>query len=138
MSHLRLVTPNRQYIRSDLEEAYLDFILSRQAQLCAKGTIRFYSFTAGQFVEWLISQAISTTRAITTRLIRTYLAGYANRGCTDSYIHSHARAIKTFVRFLHSENYISKEITFLRNYLEESTSFLATSHGGTVNALLYF
>ncbi len=112
MSHLRLVTPNRQYIRSDLEEAYLDFILSRQTQLCPKGTIRFYSFTTGKLVEWLISQAISSPREISIRMIRTYLDEYSNRGCSDSYIHGQARAIKTFFRFLHSENYTAEQLAF--------------------------
>ena len=112
MSHLSLVTPNRHYIQCDLEEAFLDFILSRQAKLCSENTVRFYSFTLGKFIEWLISQAISTPGEITTRLIRAYLAEYAKRGCRDSYIHGHARAIKTFVRFLHTEEYIAELLTF--------------------------
>ena len=112
MSHLSLVTPNRHYIQCDLDEAFLDFILSRQAKLCSENTVRFYSFTLGKFVEWLFSQNISTPGEITTRLIRAYLAEYANRGCRDSYIHGHARAIKTFVRFLRAEEYIAEVLTF--------------------------
>ncbi len=111
MSHLSLDTPNRHYIQCDLEEAFLDFILSRQAKLCSENTVRFYSFTLGKFIEWLASQTISTPGEITTRLIRAYLAEYAKRGCSDSYIHGHARAIKTFVRFMHTEEYID-ELTF--------------------------
>jgi site-specific recombinase XerD len=95
-----------------LEEAFLDFILSRQAKLCSENTVCFYSFTLGKFIEWLTSHSISTPGEVTTRLIRAYLAEYANRGCSDSYIHSHARAIKTFVRFLHTENYIAEQLTF--------------------------
>lgn len=60
----------------------------------------------------MISQAISAPGEITTRLIRAYLAKYAERGCSDSYIHGHARAIKTFVRFLRTEEYIAEMLTF--------------------------
>jgi len=49
---------------------------------------------------------------ITTRLIRAYLAEMVNRGCGDSYIHGHARAIKTFVRFLQTEKYIAEQLIF--------------------------
>ncbi len=40
MSHLSLVTPNRHYIQCDLEEAFLDLILSRQAKLCSENTVK--------------------------------------------------------------------------------------------------
>ncbi len=95
-----------------LDDAYTDFILSRQAMLCSPGTLRFYKFTAGKFVEWLKSNSINSPEDIASRHVRSYLAELNAKGLSDSYINGHARAIRTLLRFLHSENYISHLITF--------------------------
>lgn len=96
----------------ELRDAYTDFILSRQAILCTPATIRFYNFTAGKFVQWLENQGFQKPYEINNRLIYAYLAELASRKLSDSYIHGHARAIRTFVRFLEKEGYIHDSITF--------------------------
>ncbi|MBU0577234.1 tyrosine-type recombinase/integrase [Patescibacteria group bacterium] len=95
-----------------MRDSYTDFILSRQAILCTPVTIRFYSFTAGKFVQWLENQGSQKPYEINNRLIYAYLAGLESRKLSDSYIHGHARAIRTFVRFLQKEGYIQEQITF--------------------------
>lgn len=95
-----------------IDDAYTDFFLSRQAKLCSPGTLRFYQFTAGKFVEWLKSIGVNSPDEIASRHVRVYLAELDNRKLSDSYIHGHARAIRTLLRFLHAEKYITNPITF--------------------------
>ena len=96
-----------------LDDAFTDFILSRQAMLCKPSTLRFYQFTTGRFVRWLKENSITDPDEITARHVRAYLAELAGNGMGDSTIHGHARAVKTLVRFFHNENYKSELITFV-------------------------
>jgi integrase/recombinase XerD len=95
-----------------LQDAYTDFILSRQAMLCSPKTIRFYHFTAGRFVKYLEDNGVTEPDGVSSRYIRAYLASLAAQDLSDSYIHGHARAIKTLVRFWHKEKYISEIPSF--------------------------
>ncbi|MDF1519293.1 MAG: tyrosine-type recombinase/integrase [Brevefilum sp.] len=92
----------------ELQDAYTDFILSRQAMLCSPKTIRFYHFTAGRFVNYLEENGVTEPEGVSARYIRAYLASLVAQELSDSYIHGHARAIKTLVQFWHKENYISE------------------------------
>ena len=48
----------------ELQDAYTDFILSRQAMLCSPKTIRFYHFTAGRFVKYLEENGVTTPQGV--------------------------------------------------------------------------
>lgn len=96
----------------ELQDAYTDFILSRQAMLCSPKTIRFYHFTAGRFVKYLEENGVTEPEGVSARYIRAYLASLASQDLSDSYINGHARAIKTLVRFWFKEKYISEVPTF--------------------------
>lgn len=96
---------------SMIHESYLDFILSRQAMLCTARTVKFYQNTLCKFLDWLEQENIYEPELITARHVREFLASYAERGCKDSYIHTYARSIRTFIRFLHKEEYIPKLVT---------------------------
>jgi len=96
----------------ELQDAYTDFILSRQAKLCSKGMIKFYNFTTGKFIQWLEQGGITKPEEISARHVRAFLAELASKGLSDSYIHGYARAIKTMLRFFHAENYLSKPVVF--------------------------
>jgi site-specific recombinase XerD len=87
-------------------------MLSREAMLCTHRTIEFYQFTLGKALDWFESREIISCEEITRRNVRAYLTDMRKRGLSDSYIHGHARAIRTFTRFLHSEGYISELIVF--------------------------
>lgn len=102
---------NKASASISLEEAYTDFILSREAMLCRPRTIQFYVFTLGKFMDWLEGSVVEANE-ISARHVRMYLSSLAQRELTDTYIHSHARAIRTFVRFLHSEGYHPNEVKF--------------------------
>jgi integrase/recombinase XerD len=93
---------------STLQESYLDFILSRQVMLCTPRTMKFYRDTLGKFLEWLGGEEVTEPEQITAKHVRAFLASYAERGCKDSYIHTYARSIRTFIRFLFQEEYIPK------------------------------
>lgn len=95
-----------------LHEAYTDFILSRQAMLCGERTIAWYSFTLGKVLQWLIENEVSEPQKISARHIRAYLSELSGRGLKDSTINNHARAIRTMLRFFHTENYIPEPVTF--------------------------
>lgn len=102
---------NKASASISLEEAYTDFILSREAMLCRPRTIQFYTFTLGKFIDWLEGSVVEADE-ISARHVRMYLSALAQRELTDTYIHSHARAIRTFVRFLYSEGYHPNEVKF--------------------------
>ena len=95
-----------------IADVFEDFLLSRQAMLCTHGTMRFYRNTAGKFVEWLEDRQICSPEEIAPRHVRSYLYELARRGLSDSTIHGHARAIRTFTYYLHTEGYVSERITF--------------------------
>jgi integrase/recombinase XerD len=112
MSQLRTVESKRHQPRGDLRDAFLDFMLSREAMLCTRRTIEFYQFTLGKVLDLFESKEIFLCDEITRRDVRAYLTEMRKRELSDSYIHSHARAIRTFTRFLHNEGYIAEKIMF--------------------------
>ncbi len=95
-----------------LQDAYTDFILSRQAMLCSPATLRFYSFTAGKFMLWLEQNGVLKPEDISSHHVHAYLAGLVDRKLSDWYINWHARAIRTVIRFFYEEKYIPKLIKF--------------------------
>lgn len=112
MSHLRLVPVEKAVASRELEDAWTDFLLSREAMLVSVNTLRTYNYTAGRFVAWITAESIHSPCQMKAKHVREFLASLAKRGLTDSYIHCNARAIKTFTRFIHSESYIEEPIRF--------------------------
>jgi integrase/recombinase XerD len=96
----------------ELIDAYTDFILSRQAALCAENTIKFYQYTAGLFVQWLQTQAVTSAAEVGARHVRSYLAELAGRGKSDGTLADTARGIRVMVRFWYAENYLSAPVVF--------------------------
>lgn len=95
-----------------LQDAYTDFLLSRQAMMCTPRTMQFYEFTLGKISEWLETNNVHQPIDISSRHVRALLGELVEKGYSDSYIHIHARVIRTFVRFLHKEKYIYEPIEF--------------------------
>lgn len=93
---------------SDFQETYMDFMLSRQAMMCTERTLEFYRFTLEKVLDWLKENGISGVQNIDSKAVREYLSSMISRGLSDSYINSHARALRTFLRFLEEEEYIEK------------------------------
>ena len=97
---------------SIMQDCFLDFMLSRQAMLCTPQTQKFYMDTLSKFLKWIDSEGIYDPERITPRHVRSFLSIYAKKGCKDSYIHTYARSIRTFLRFLYKEEYIPELVQF--------------------------
>lgn len=102
-----------------IEDAFSDFILSREAMRCTPATLETYSYTAGFFVKWLLSMQVNITSDIRSEHIRLYLSELTKRGLSSYTIHGHARAIRTLLIFWHSEGYIEHRISFPMPLLEK-------------------
>src|SRR5262245_15169874 len=63
-----------------LNDAYTDFILSRQAMLCGERTIAWYSFTLGKVMEWMVQNGVTSPPEISARHVRAYLSNLTVRG----------------------------------------------------------
>jgi integrase/recombinase XerC len=95
-----------------LQDGYVDFILSREAMLCAENTIKYYRATCEKFIRWLEAQGISWTSELTVHHIREYLALLARSGKSDRTVFDYAGAIRAMIRFLHAEGYLPTPLTF--------------------------
>ena len=104
--------PRRTLTYPRLEEAYTDFILSRQVKNCTDDTMDFYYYTAGMFLLWCEDHDIHRPNDISNLVVRKYMAELKDKGSKDTTMHDHARAIKTMVRFFHKERYMTHAIDF--------------------------
>jgi site-specific recombinase XerD len=95
-----------------LHDAFTDFILSRKAMLCSQKTLNWYLFTLGMVIEWLVMNGVTAPEQIEARHVRAYLSKMAGKGLSDSYIHNHARAIRTLLHFFLNEKYIPAPVVF--------------------------
>ena len=86
-----------------LQDAHLDFVLSRKAKLCSDNMLNLYKYTFNKFIPFLENQGINSPEEITAHHVRSFLADIAETGKSDNTIHIHARNIKTLVRFFHHE-----------------------------------
>jgi site-specific recombinase XerD len=102
-----------------LADAYLDFILSRQAMNCTPATLEHYTHTALAFLLWAEEQGITTPSEITAKLVRQYIAARREDGNNDRTLHARARGIKTLVRFWHKEGYMPNLVQFEMPRLEK-------------------
>jgi integrase/recombinase XerD len=95
----------------DLWHAFHDFILSRRI-VCSEKTIDWYSFTLLKVLGWMVEHGVVHPHDITARHIRDYLADLTQRGLSDSYVHIHARTIRTMLLFFYEEKYIPERVVF--------------------------
>ncbi len=109
MSAARYSPELRHY--PQLDEAWQDFILSRKTDVdCSPETLKTYRFTAGKFCEWLRDRGITEPTDIEARHVRAYLSALRDRGLKSSTRNTHARSIKTMVRFWHREDWIAEPV----------------------------
>lgn len=102
-----------------LNDAYTDFILSRQAMHCTKNTLDYYNFTAGRFLAWEAGQGITAPPEIDARQVRAYLAELIDAGRSDWTVNGHARAIRALLRFWQAEGYIPAPVVFAMPKIEK-------------------
>lgn len=96
----------------NLQDAFQDFMLSREAKNVTERTLSYYEFTLGRVIEFLESKGVTTVDQIQAKHIRLLIKNLREQELSDSYIHQHARVSKTFLRFCYQERYIPKVIHF--------------------------
>ena len=80
------------------------FLSAKTAEHCTAWTLRAYRRAVLRFVVWLKEQGIRTPQSITPAHVRGYLAHLTDLGLKASSVHDYARPVKTWLRFLYSEN----------------------------------
>jgi len=95
-----------------LQDAFDDFILSRQGMNCSKATIKWYEYMLGRIIRYFLSIGISLPSEISRYAISKFLTQLIENGKSSSYVYGYGRVLKTFIRFLHKEGYISSIIEF--------------------------
>lgn len=79
------------------------FLLHQEASHHTPRTIDTYRETLTRFLDFLADRGIITAEAITPTVIREFLVALERHGLADTTVHKHARAVKTFLNFLVSE-----------------------------------
>jgi integrase/recombinase XerD len=95
-----------------LQDAYTDFVLSRQAMNCTHSTMEFYKFTTGKFLTWLEEQSVTSPEEVSARYVRQFFAELQSTGKSDTTVRDNARAIRTLLNFWFAEGYLSSPIKF--------------------------
>lgn len=109
-STFAITSPQFSLAAAPLRDAWTDFILSRQSMGCTPTTIKNYQYTLGRFIAWLEAQGVTTPAEVSARLVRAYLAAYADK--SDWTKNRLAREIKTLLHFWHKEGYLPQPVTF--------------------------
>jgi len=80
MSHQTRANSNRTFasqswklVSFQLQDAYTDFILVRQAMQCTPATLTFYKFTACVFLNWIKSQSVTSLEQVDARLENEFI-----------------------------------------------------------------
>jgi len=99
-----LASPSWKLASVQLQDAYTDYILSRQAMQCTTATLTFYKYTAGVFLNWIESQSKTSPEQVDAHYVRQYFAELLGFGKADTTINAHARVIKKLLRFWFAEH----------------------------------
>jgi site-specific recombinase XerD len=90
----------------NLPQWQAEFLIDRQAMLCTSATLTFYRYTLGHLVAFLADRGL----ALSPAAIRAFLVDCSGRGWADTTVHQHARAVKTFCRWLQAEGYTDSDL----------------------------
>lgn len=80
-----------------IDDAFDLFILDCQAQRFTTHTLRFYRGRLSLFTKWM--GGTTPLAKLTSTDIKKYLVSLQERDLSSAYIHSHARAIRTFCNY---------------------------------------
>jgi site-specific recombinase XerD len=107
---------------------FKDFLLSRQASLRSPATLSYYQQKLGNFLKYLERENISFSE-LKAQHVRAFLSELQSHKCqrgnniggflSSSSVHAHARSIKALCKFLLSEGYTEKPISFQMPSLEK-------------------
>lgn len=91
-----------------LSAAYELYIADCEAQGFTSHTLRFYRGRLSPFVEWCDKHQIIFLAELTHYHIRQYLAEMQARKLSSAYVHSHARALRSFLNFCVRDGLLDK------------------------------
>lgn len=86
-----------------LETWVAGFLIDRQVQDAAPGTIRFYQCKLGAFLDYCDNQRITQVTDLSPQTIREYLLSLDRLGRNPGGIHAHYRAIRAFLYWWEDE-----------------------------------
>lgn len=112
MSSKTLVQTSWSLASVALQDAYTDFILSRQAMNCTQNTLLFYRHTAGKFLTWIEAQGVTRPEEVSARYIRQFFAELLMAKKSDTTVRDNARALRTLTNFWYEEGYLPSPIKF--------------------------
>jgi site-specific recombinase XerD len=82
-----------------LADALELFILDCRAQRFTKSTIGFYQGRLSLFLKWCAANGITLLHELTATDIKRFFVHLQSKSLSSAYVHSHARAIRTFCNF---------------------------------------
>ena len=97
-------------LRDRLSLAAESFFTAKQGEQCSPRTLEAYRRSVGMFADWLRGQGVTQPGRITPGLVRSYFADLGTRGFKSSTVHDYARPVKTFVRFLYTDDILTVDV----------------------------
>lgn len=94
--------------RSTLNQALDLFVLDCQAQRFTPSTLRFYHGRLSLFAKWCADHKVVALSDLQASHLRSYLVDMQDRALSSAYVHSHARAIKTFLNYCVRDEFLEK------------------------------
>jgi integrase/recombinase XerD len=88
-----------QQQRPSIFDAFEMFLLDCKARQFTKHTLRFYRGRLILFVRWCAEHGLDDLGAVTPIDLRRYLVDTQQRNVSSAYLHSHARALRTFFNY---------------------------------------
>lgn len=86
------------------------FLTAKEAERCTARTVKTYRWTLDKFIAWLDTQGVSDAQGITAHRVRLFLAQLDKQGHRAGYIHTYARVVKTWLRFLHADGILPANV----------------------------
>ncbi|CAN5771660.1 hypothetical protein BH10CHL1_BH10CHL1_24290 [soil metagenome] len=89
-----------------IQTAFELFLLDEQSQGFTSHTLRFYNERLHLFLHWCAEQDVNNIDQLRALHIKRFFVHLQGRDLSSAYIHSHARAIKTFCKYCVRDNLI--------------------------------
>jgi site-specific recombinase XerD len=96
--------------RTNLALALTFFITAKEGERCTVRTVETCRWSLERFIAWLHEQGADQVEELTANHVRLFLAELAKHDYAASYIHIYARTLKTWLRFMFSEELVPIDI----------------------------
>lgn len=93
-----------------LQQAYELFIADRKISGCTPKTLAFYHDSAGAFLRFASDSEPDLPVGGVVDFVTPFFLSLQERNLSDTTRHTYWRGVRSFMRFLHSEGYVSDEV----------------------------